>query len=102
MDVIQLENVKTTTEYGGKVYVPHSDFGFFELKAGESIGPGAHKHPEIIYVVQGEVTLMPTKGGEEVTAKQGNIVTVLANEEKTLVNNGSTLVQGFWVNAVSL
>ena len=102
MNLIQLENIVPTNEYGGTVFRIHPNFGVFKLKPGERIRPGAHKHPEIIYIVKGEVTFIATGDGEELTAKKGNIVTIPANQEKAIVNNGGEEVLAFWVNAVSL
>ena len=65
MNLIQLEKVDTTNEYGGTVFMAHANFGFFKLKPGERIRPGAHKHPEILYIVKGEVTFVANEDGEE-------------------------------------
>ena len=102
MNLVQIESIAPTNEFGGTVFRLNRNFGFFKLKPGESIRPGAHKHPEIIYIVKGEVTFVATKDGEELTAKAGNVVTLPALQEKGIVNNGKEEVAAFWVNAVSL
>jgi quercetin dioxygenase-like cupin family protein len=102
MNLVQIENVTPTNEYGGMVFRINPNFGFFKLKPGERIRPGAHKHPEILYIAKGEVTFISTKDNEEVTAQAGNIVTIPAHQEKAIVNNGKEEVSAFWVNAVSL
>lgn len=102
MNLINLDKLDTTNEYGGTVFLAHDNFGAFKLKPGESIIPAAHKHPEVLYIIKGEVTFIATEDKEELIAKETNIVTLPADQVKTIINNGEEEVTAFWVNAVSL
>ena len=102
MNLIQLEKAETSNKWGFTNYRLHQDFGAFHLKAGEKIPPGAHKHPEIIYVVKGTATFVSSDSGEKLTATDGNVVTIPANQKKEIFNYGKEDVFAFWVNAASL